>query len=318
MKKNLLQISLFLILIERCKQYIIDKKQQVFIVIDSGTTLYYFMEKLSTELAKYKRDSTDNADWINKISIISNNLPGIQIAIDKGALYPKNRFSPPTFECIVLPGTAMSLYAAITGKETDSKLQSLRKINKDNLFIGLTVGNWIRIRNTMPACPLPMARGEGHLSFKQVLTDNCDEIYILSPLGKIFIKKDLKTINSALFPQYQKDKEIGYEELVINNNEAEKVKLVSTVRTDENKILFMHSGRLKDALDCVDNKCELDINTFSNTDIKTLPHILFEYDRNYEYPYSEEIAELPHLQTRDKKFKEEFFSIPQKKNLNMF
>ena len=163
------------LLLRRCKTFAMSGKK-VYLMIDSGTTLYPFFEKIA-QIAV--RCYEDNEEWFNNLLIATNNLPGVQKLMGIGRVNPNNRFSPLAVRCHLFPGEPLPIYAALTGKETNEAVKNLRKgISDQNnvVFIALVVGNWIRIRRSVPVCPVPLARGAGHLEFKQTLIDNADEI----------------------------------------------------------------------------------------------------------------------------------------------
>ncbi|HLP46761.1 MAG TPA: hypothetical protein VK469_12465, partial [Candidatus Kapabacteria bacterium] len=189
-------------LIDRCK-YLVEQNKHVYIVIDSGTTLYPLFKKLGME-SVHAHEFKEN--WISNVTLVTNNLVGVEALMENGRLNPGNRFSPLAIDCELLPGKPLPIYLAVTGDMTEKALKDLpkKKDGKDSFFIAITTGNWIRLRRTDPACPVPLARGSGHLSFKQALIDICNETYVISPLGKIFVKNSLSDVNIALGFEHDK------------------------------------------------------------------------------------------------------------------
>lgn len=116
--------------------------------------------------------------------------------MESGRINPSNRYSDLAIKCHLLPGVPLPIYSTVTGLETNEALERLRKKAGDNaFFIGLVTGNWIRLRRSDPPCPVPLARGLGHRKFKQVLINQSDEVYVVTPLGKILVKVPPDEVN---------------------------------------------------------------------------------------------------------------------------
>lgn len=168
---------------------------------------------------------------MNNVSIITNNLPGVDSLMKHGRIQPNNRYSELAILCKLLPGVPLPVYSAVTGEETREAIKNYRKkYQKNCYFLGLTTGNWIRVRRSKPPCPVPLARGKGHLDFKQAMINACNEIYEISPLGKLFVGPGPEDLNEILkydvrfqHPDWQ-----PYEEVTIDNDKAKMVSLVTT------------------------------------------------------------------------------------------
>ncbi|MBK6903896.1 MAG: hypothetical protein IPH04_14130 [Saprospirales bacterium] len=164
-------------------------------LIDSGTTLYHLFQRLGEAFvdAKYREEP-----WINNLKIVTNNLPGVDSLMEIGRTNPKDRYSPLAIDCMVLPGNPLPVYSATLGKATIKNLEGLKgqSNSEKDIFIGLTTGNWVRIRRTNPTCPLALARGDGHLEFKQALKSSWMKC-VVAPLPKIFVYTPLDKINKA-------------------------------------------------------------------------------------------------------------------------
>ena len=293
------------ILLKRCKKHI-ESGRKVYLLIDSGTTLYPFFNRIGMETV---RSHMNNEEWINNLFVVTNNLPGISELMKSGLINPNNRYSPLAVNCRILPGVPLPIYAAVTGQETNEALGKLKNEDKDkNIFIGLVTGNWIRMRRTAPLCPIPLARGVGHLDFKQSLIDNSNEIYVVSPLGKVFIGVSNEEANYALgFSEDHSDPDRQpYQEVLIDNEKASSVKLISTSRV-VGKVLNQLSSRLSDRLRVGDVNVEC-IDFWQKLD--TPNHILLPFDRLPENRYLQIETEFPHPYTRDPEFLEKFFFIP--------
>ncbi len=298
------------LLLERCKILITKENKKVFLIIDSGTTLYPFFKKLGNATVRLHENKEA---WIKHLTIVTNNLAGVESLIESGRVNPNNRFSPLAIECHLLPGIPLPIYSALTGPKTEEALQKLREESSDNneekqpmlpIFIGLVTGNWIRIRRSWPYCPVPLARGEGHKKFKELLIKNSDEVYVIAPLGKIFVENGPKEVNDLL--QYSEDKKDPegkpYVETDISDEEAKAVKLISTSRS-VGRELYSHSKKVDTMLGLGNTG----INNFINSlDVATIPHILFKFDNLPDNKFEQIEVEFPHAQTRNPNFLKHF------------
>ncbi|MCX6232927.1 MAG: hypothetical protein NTZ33_15465 [Bacteroidetes bacterium] len=303
------------LLLNRCQNHINNGKE-VCLLIDSGTTLFDFFEVLSEGIVScsYKKQT-----WIDKLYISTNNLPGIEIAMEKGRVNPQDRFSPLAFKCHFLPGEPLAIYGAVTGNVTIDSLKNLKrdfkyifdlqKEIKDPVFIGITVGNWIRIRRSQHFCPVPMARGKGHLAFKQEIVNCSDEVFVISPLGKVFKNVGNDEINEQLGLNscFNYPDEERYDDLDIkDDNELtnpKKIKLVSTSRSEQDYLLHGHSESLKTLL-----KPDEGISMKGNK-IENVNHIMFPFPKIPDNRYFEIEMEFPHKITRNPEFLKHFFSV---------
>ncbi len=291
------------ILMGRLK-FLSEKYSKVFLLIDSGTTLYPFFEKIGKSFVNYVQD-----DWRKKVVLITNNLPGVDSLMQHGRIHPNLRYTPLAIECKLLPGAPLPVYSAVTGEDTISFLQHVKKTTDNSYLLSLTTGNWIRIRRTKPTCPVPLARGKGHFEFKQVLLNESNEIYVISPLGKIFVDADPKDVNNALnFHDKRENPEYHeYQEVVIDDKKAAEVSLISTSR-DQNRVLTELSIRLKTTLGLKDTEdsSEEEEGYIKNAQIK---HTLFHFDNLPKERHAEREVEFPHKHTRKKNFMKKFFYV---------
>lgn len=288
-------------LLTRCKAFA-ESGKQVYLLIDSGTTLYELFEVIGRESVRFYENRDE---WIGQLRIVTNNLPGIDALTETGRVNPQSRYSSLAIEeCHLLPGKLLPIYSAVTGEKTNEALKRLREETDQNkaVFIGLVAGNWIRLRRTDPVCPVPLARGIGHLDFKQALINNSDEIYVITPLGKIFIGVSLDDINTAL--GFIKDSPVldrqSYGEVVITEKAAS-VKLVSTSRPP-NCVLSNLSERIKWSLGDVSERLPI------NGDVSD--HILYPFNISSNEWSSQIEIEFPHSYTRRREFMEKFFFVP--------
>lgn len=298
-------------LLERCKALIEKNGYTVYLVIDSGTTLFPFFQKIAEGVVSLKGK---NEMWVNSIKIVTNNLPGVDALMYSGRLNPKDRYSDLAVECLVLPGNPFAVYSATLGEMTIQTLKNLKTNSDDKpkYFIGLCTGNWVRIRQSMPRCPLPLARGgdhfpeymDGHLKFKQALVDYSDETYIIAPLAKIFVYAALIDINDSWgFKKDHPDPDKRpYKELDISGEKASSIKLVTTKRTNSEAVLFKQSQRIIGALGYTGEDPQPSLN-----------HHLFSFDHHKISFSQEENIEFPHNYTNDMSFWEKFFCYSRNK-----
>ena len=316
-EKELLTKNFSLMLLNRCK-YLCEKKgREVYILIDSGTTLFPLFKYIG--YSTVKAHNNDEA-WLSKLNIITNNIPGMQSLMEHGRPTPSNRYSGLAINCRLLPGAPLPIYSAVTGKETGRYLEILKKdagirhakrkknnVNSEEgpVFISIMTGNWVRINERSSRCPIPLARGEGHQEFKQQLLDFADEVYVISPLGKVFANASIKKVNSILgLKNNSKDPEKeSYKEVCVDGDDKyKKMKLVSTCRRD-GRILSKLSTYLIAVLQISERVNEA---LFIKSEIGETQHILFPFDDLSIEPCIEESEEFPHYQTRNEGFMKYF------------
>jgi len=298
------------LLMDRCEYHIKKYNKKICLLVDSGTTMFEFLKRFSEEANLRNRaimQANEKENWMERMSVVTNNIPGIMIAMEKGRLNRVNRFSEMSFECHLLQGKPLSTYGAVIGEETEQAIEDLIEKGKDNTtFIGITVGNWVRIRRNRP-CAIPMARGDGHLEFKQKLIEKSDEVFIISPLGKIITNRSKDEVNNALGLSTDSRYKQPYGEVNTKNDSVTgrkeddilaKIKLVTTDRLN-NRILHKHASILKSLFinkSYSDNNDKINITKGSIENIKEL--IIFQFDdlpKDIDY---EKKIEFPHKETR--------------------
>jgi flagellar motor protein MotB len=299
------------LLLKRC-QRLAEEGWEVFLLIDAGTTLYAFFEVLGAEAVKacHRGD-----DWLHRFHLYTNNLPGIEQLIKTGRRVREDRYSGLAIEdCHLLPGVPVPIFAAVAGDETEEAIRQLRMRHNENKesrakFIALVVGNWIRIRRETPRCPVPMARGQEHLGVKRTLVNNADEIFVVSPLGKIIVNHTRTELNAALgYVGSSRDPESEPYEDVEIDGKASITKLVSTKRASKH-LLQRHSNSVEDALAPSSKATIPSDKEFAGARIEELPHLLFDFSELPERPFSEFLVEFPHLHTRRSRAFLEMFSV---------
>jgi hypothetical protein len=294
-------------LLQRCERYVQEGKQ-VHLLIDSGTTLYPLFERIG-EATVRAHESRDN--WLNNFWLETNNIPGVLMLMDTGRINPNNRYSPLAVNCDLLPGIPLPVYSALTGKKTIAALGQLRaEADKDAIFIAVTTGNWIRLRRSIPVCPVPLARGLGHLEFKQALMDFADEVYVISPLGKIFLGVPLEDVNLALgFDTKRNDPDRQpYHEVRISDEMARHVKVVTTSR-QSGCVLSEHSTRVSTLLGVHSTDTNISLQKFPTRPIDEMLDIMIPFDNLPSDWYLQIETEFPHSQTRNDRLMQKFFSV---------
>ncbi len=314
---------------------LLNQGRRVVLVVDSGTTTYWAFRQLERDLIEIaeKEDPI-----IKNLMIITNNLAGIESYVTFSRLNPftlkgetsqtKTTISE-CVECKVLIGRVLPAYAALTGQETEAALADQKdalvkqekmawermagqiasgqtKEFRQPVFIGLVVGNWIRIHDAGLHHPIPLAREHTlhrHVQFKEQMIRVCDELYVLAPCGKIFVGKTMEDVNRGL----EMSGRTNYLGVPIDQTKEKAMKLVSTIRPD-GCLLTKHSTKLSGlASEMTD---EIRKRFVEEDDIEKVPWMLFPF--NYLTGMTQDRQkeiEFPHRNTRTPKFLEEFFSV---------
>jgi hypothetical protein len=314
-EKLFLGLKMAEFLMRRITHLLADGSSSVYLLLDSGTTIFWVFKALA-EALKDQKDILVS----KRLHLVTNNLPGIQTfvshcghqEIDHGdTKAPVSDF----VDCRVLAGMALPLYAAVTGEETNEDLRkicsSARKATPRVTFLGLTTGNWVRLdqpqTQTKGYVPFLLARGQGHPEFKRTLLAVSDEIYVVAPIGKL-IRQATDKLNKAL--GYRKSsssaKGKAYQDVAIPHEKIANTKLVSTIRMDPHSILLQHSALIQALL----KHRQLDYDPFATRDVREIPHLLFTFDTpSVETKPTQIEIEFPHVHTRREDFMYEFFSV---------
>ncbi len=151
---------------------------KVILLLDSGSTVFP-MFRLLCEYYWNKQYK----NYLEKIIIFTNNIPGLSALIKYGRL-GSDVNAEMIYECNVIPGIAEGKYSAILGSDGAShlkyRLDEIKDKNKSVCVVALITGNYISIKDGI------LWRGKYHGQVKNALIANADYICILSPLGKIF------------------------------------------------------------------------------------------------------------------------------------
>ena len=291
------------ILLDRCKYQIEHERAHVYLLIDSGTTLFPFFKRLAVEAKRRTREA-----WLSHLTVVTNNLPGVESLMEFGRVDPHDRYSELAFDCRLLPGVPLPVYSAVAGPATEQavrKLQTETHLDRESLFIGLLTGNWVRLRRSDPACPVPLVRGQSHLGFKQALLECCDEAYVISPLGKIFARASCEEVNRVLGFDGTSTDRAPYMDLQIKGEKASSVRLISTARCP-GRVLSNLSVRIGERL----NTREEDFSQFSSANFRDVPSLCFPFDKVPENWHLQIETEFPHVYTRDESIRRKWFFVP--------
>ncbi len=292
-------------LLKRCEALAANGRH-VFLLIDAGTTLYPFFEILGQQTMTR---SQRGEEWLKRLHLATNNLPGIEKLIEVGRRVPGDRYSSLAIEDThLLPGVPVPVFAAVAGEETNEAIKRFRQKHPPAAatFLALVVGNWVRLRRTEPTCPIPMARGIEHQAVKQTLFETADEIFVISPLGKIFAGHSEDEINAALgfVPGAASGvnrpvdmEKAPYSDISISSDVAPKVKLVATSRA-EGRLLCRHSNRVEDLLGVSGSDSLPTEEKFATAPIEQVPHLLFPFGLTTKSEFEERELEFPHYYTR--------------------
>jgi hypothetical protein len=231
-------------------------------------------------------------------------------------------------ECKVLTGRVLSKYAELTGIDTELALQTrhdsliaderkawdernmglppeeMREF-KEPVFIGLVVGNWIRISD-VGRHPILLALQHDqhrHVEFKEKVIEICTELYVISPLGKLFVGKSRADVERGL-------RMIGggkYREVPIPPGKEKAVKLVSSTRPD-GSLLAKHAYRVSTFGEEVDE--DIRKRFIAEGNVEKVPSLLFPFTDMPESLSEQKDMEFPHPETWDRpQFMREFFSV---------
>jgi hypothetical protein len=169
---------------------------RVYLLIDSGTSLYWVFRRLEQGLKEQLKQGEEKQKLLRRITILTNNTAGAYSYVSASnieSLEGKQRPTPVLADyvkCHVLGGEIVTRYAATLGPETVAALrrEKERAMNGEGSvkFIGLLVGQWVRIDEDTPHRPIALARGYGQSEFKRELILISDEVFLISPLAKLF------------------------------------------------------------------------------------------------------------------------------------
>lgn len=287
-------------LLARCQKFA-DDERDVFLLIDSGTTLFPFFDHIAKLVANCR---SRGENWVDRLHIVTNNLPGFEQLMKSGKRAPSDRHSRLAIQCRLLGGEALPEFAAVAGAKTLASIRSLRSEPGvvEPIFISLIVGNWIRLSETQPQVPIPMVSDTDHHDVKKALMEISDEIYVVSPLGKVFVNQNVADINAA-FKAGVRTVDVRsyrpYGDLDISTDIAAKVRLITTKRADLVRLLFTHSVKIESALTM---HALVKDSVFATLPLASVPHLSFPFSpvgASTDRHFAEFETEFPHEYTRN-------------------
>jgi hypothetical protein len=316
-----------------------DRGQKVFLVCDSGTTVFWLLNALGEVIETHFSKPNRKANTIENVSIVTNNIPGAESFVTYAAAHKldsgRKRICD-VVKCRLLGGIFLPEYVAVTGKDTNRDLETLAKEERlasqtklkvrgetgkaGAVFIGITTGNWIAI-GLEDKLPHLLARGLGHGAFKETLLKTCDETFVIGPLGKVLLQgddaKDLQAevnnLNKLLkySPKATDPQELSYELVPMSPDKSDCIKLVSTLRAKES-ILRDHSALVRKRLG---EPMTLDLSDTKMVDlsaarISAVRHLIFPFDPFFGETFETQLEnELPHARTREPEVRGKLFLI---------
>jgi Transcriptional regulators of sugar metabolism len=177
-----------------------NNNKKVCLLIDSGTTTYHLFTEICERIKEYQKYNSEINSWIERIFIISNNLPGIQFLM-KNCRKGCGEYSDLLIKCLLIPGKPLPVYAAVVGKEATEFLYGQRftecikkelKLEDDKGYeiIAIMSANYMVrhptvIDNKILFCPAARGGEEGgHFEIKEAFAKLSNKIYLISPLTK--------------------------------------------------------------------------------------------------------------------------------------
>jgi hypothetical protein len=313
-------------LLKRIFSYI-DKGYKVYLVIDSGTSLYWVFRRLERDLTRIIQQDAAELKNPEMFVILTNNTAGansyvsasnIEVSADaRGSVLSEK------VKCHVLGGQIVTRYAALLGPQTvsaleNAKQQAIREGDGKVKFIGLLVGQWVRIAEDEPRQPIALARGFGQREFKLEMIRRCDETFLLSPLGKVFampyerIRDGLGADAAQRFyvdvapeakDNWTKEQCADFQE------KSRGIRLVTTTRRTSKSILYSHSKMILGIYGTrIKNGAELE--KLADTDFSALPQCFYEFDElENETEERQCEIEFPHVPEVPMNFMREAFSV---------
>jgi hypothetical protein len=279
-------------------------KTKLILVLDSGTTMGSFFRTFVSLLAR--------SPAVSGVVVVTNNISAVECFLNACRTEKNSDASIPSLEdrvtCILLPGKALPEYGAVTGVLTTELLDRIRGENATAICIGLTTGNWVHLSESPPFWPVPMVRGAGHGDFKEALIRNSDEVYLLSPLGKVFANVSTISVNNAW--NFRRDdpnpRRRTYEEVHIAPLKSSAIRVVSTFRSPE-QVLYRHSALIGALLKAAD---QASWEQSAEKPFSDVPNVLLPFAKFSSERRERQIEiEVPHDYARTDAFMSEFLLI---------
>lgn len=217
-------------------EHLLDRNENVYILIDAGSTNLLFCEKFWPYLRQISQKPRKG-----KVTLVTNSEP---VADAYAEQRQNGSFADDgtRIVCEVLGGEVQHDYAALTGPITLSNLiDCTDHQRRHGRFIALVGANFVRLDKPRGAHIIPLVRGAGQKDVKEKYVERADEVYVIAALGKMFMATT-KIINDT-FALVGKGKQPGrvYEDVPIRGAKSDRVKLVTTYRAESTSILHRHS-----------------------------------------------------------------------------
>jgi TIR domain len=317
-------------LLARLENYCQNQDQKVLLFIGSGTTLFHFFKKIGG-FAKNLKQQANRIVWIDNLAIVTNNLEGAQSLIEEGET-ANEKVADAIIECVILPGTPSSTYGGtlapshssqfhdvfqpVSTPEVINAIAARAKARTESgalpegtsvKIISLVAGNWVRIRQSVPRIALPLAREQAQYEITQTLIDVSDEVYLVTPLGKIFADHPKEEVYGVLQSYINKrhPSQPLYREIE-HLFDANKIRLMTTYRSEDDILVDLSDllGRddFFDAQKISTSDFLNKLPPFKQSEFQFVPNLMFEYSpRNKDINQQKEI-EFPHPQSRNREF----------------
>lgn len=271
-------------------EYLLKRGSDVHLLVDAGSTNLWLVHHLWEHLARLSDLQTNRG-----IFIITNNIP---VAESFAEQCLNSRFQTNTpIRCELLGGELQPRYGAVTGSVTSAQLlERTDHMPKPGTYIALMVGNLIRL-NRHPVNPVPLVRGAGFKNIKEFYLSRAHEIYVIAPLGKIFLASTAETNKllgfSASALEHSRQ---AYDEVNVTHGKTQFIKLVTTLRHSVTSILLRHSAAVQSWLGYSEETVP-----DPTADIQAIPHICLPFDDHLKgRSFQEQVnIEFPHKHMRD-------------------
>lgn len=162
----------------------VNKIGCIFLLLDSGSTVYQVFEVLCNAYYVGGFDLDDNAKKVlfSKIVILTNNVAGANKLSEIGRV-GDHIAANMALKCLLLPGKVEGKYNAVLSGETAMQIKPMieeySETGKNNFVYGVITGNYLSTKDGI------LSRGEYHDVVKKNIIKNSHNVYILSPLGKL-------------------------------------------------------------------------------------------------------------------------------------
>jgi hypothetical protein len=338
-EKETLCDVLFRILIERIVTLRGVNDRAVFVLIDSGSTLFPLFRRFGRWAVSERIASlAENPQTLGRFRLITNSVAGIAELAIHGRLSDDDRYSELALKAELIGGVPLAVYSATVGPSairylTELKSMPIRDVaggdknNRPNPYvIGITTGNYIFLGKDHGDIRM-VARGDGHREFKEALCNVSDEIFVVGPLGKFVAETsdiDLELFNQKLGYELasQDLRRRPYEYVNVSGN-LDRVHAITTFRPfvgGRNYLLQTHGAVIKSRLEAngrhvVEIKDKWSpgfyeaIRLAKTATLDGLGHIVLEFQDIPGDVYEQLKMELPHENVRTSEVRDQFFGV---------